>query len=301
MDRYTLVGIGLTLLGGVLWGFSGTCVQFLQQERFVSAEWLVTVRMCIAGCITVIASYMQGRGTIFDIFKNKKDTLLLIVYSLMGMALSQYTYFRAIDYAGVGIATVLQFSAPSLIILYMMVRYRKKPSVREMISLVFAFLGILMIVFHGDFSVGAQIDDKMLFWGILTATAAAIYSAQAVSILRKYGTGPVVGFSMIFGSIGTFLLWMPTESNGVWDLWTWGAFFGVIILGTVVSFNAYLEGVRRIGAVRGSILTSIEPVSAGLFGWALLGNAFAPADLIGFVLILSTVFILANDKNKSTP
>lgn len=296
MNRYTLVGIGLTLLGGILWGFSGTCVQFLQQNRGISAEWLVTVRMFLAGWITIIGAYVQGRGTIFKIFQNKSDCLLLVVYSLMGMALSQYTYFRAIDYAGVGIATVLQFSAPSLIIVYMIIRYKNLPTWRELLSVVLATLGILVIVFHGDFSAGANIDEMMLFWGLCTATAAAIYSAQAVPILRKYGTGPVVGFSMVLGSMGTFLLWNPIDSGGYWDIWTWGAFLGVIILGTVVSFNAYLEGVRRIGAVRGSILTSIEPISAGVFGWTLLGNEFHGSDYIGFAMILATVFILASDK-----
>ena len=40
-------------------------------------------------------------------------------------------------------------------------------------------------------------------------------------------------------------------------------------LGPSYPFNAYLEGVKRIGAVPGSILSSIEPISAAFFGWAL--------------------------------
>ena len=82
-------------------------------------------------------------------------------------------------------------------------------------------------------------------------------------------------------------------------MWTFGALFGIVILGTVVSFNAYLEGVRRIGAVRGSVLSSIEPISAALLGWLVLGNTFVTSDMIGFVMILSTIFILANEKKAN--
>ena len=75
-------------------------------------------------------------------------------------------------------------------------------------------------------------------------------------------------------------------------------FFNVVVLGTIISFNAYLEGVRRIGAVKGSVLSSVEPISAALLGWALLGSEFLTTDIIGFVLILSTIFILAREKSK---
>ena len=70
----------------------------------------------------------------------------------------------------------------------------------------------------------------------------------------------------------------------------------VVFLGTIVSFNAYLEGVKRIGAVPGSILSSIEPISAAFFGWALLGNQFSALGLIGMAMIIATVIIIALEK-----
>ncbi|MDY4746962.1 DMT family transporter, partial [Veillonella caviae] len=65
-----------------------------------------------------------------------------------------------------------------------------------------------------------------------------------------------------------------------------------------VSFNVYIEGVRRIGAVQGSILSSLEPISAALFGWALLGNEFTLLGILGMILILTTVFIIAYEKQR---
>ena len=55
---------------------------------------------------------------------------------------------------------------------------------------------------------------------------------------------------------------------------------------------------RRIGAVQGSILSSLEPISAALFGWALLGNEFTLLGIFGMILILTTVFIIAYEKQR---
>lgn len=87
-------------------------------------------------------------------------------------------------------------------------------------------------------------------------------------------------------------------SEAIWDGMTWVGLFTIIILGTVVSFNAYIEGVRRIGAVQGSILSSLEPISAALFGWALLGNEFTLVGIFGMICIIATVFIIAWDRHR---
>ncbi|WP_302227234.1 DMT family transporter [Veillonella magna] len=298
MDRNTLIGIALTLLGGILWGFSGICAQFIQQQRGITPEWLLVVRLLSAGIVTVLYVFFRMRGTMFRIFKSPKDTVKLLVFGILGMALCQYSYFRSIFYAGAGIATVLQYLAPAMIIIYMSVVHRVKPSWGEGISVLLATIGTALIALHGDFS-KLNINEAVLFWGLLSAVAVAIYSVQPVQILRTYGTGPVVGLAMMAGGILAYGVWPLHEVPGTWDMWTFGALFGIVILGTVVSFNAYLEGVRRIGAVRGSVLSSIEPISAALLGWLVLGNTFVTSDMIGFVMILSTIFILANEKKAN--
>ena len=203
MDRNTLIGIALTLLGGILWGFSGICAQFIQQQRGITPEWLLVVRLLLAGAITVFYVFFRMRGTMFRIFKSPKDTAKLLVFGILGMALCQYSYFRSIFYAGAGIATVLQYLAPAMIIIYMSVVHRVKPSWGEGISVLLATVGTALIALHGDFS-KLNINEAVLFWGLLSAVAVAIYSVQPVQILRTYGTGPVVGLAMMAGGIMPF-------------------------------------------------------------------------------------------------
>ena len=217
MDRQFLVGIGLTLMGGILWGLSGTSSQFLQQQRGITPEWLLVVRLLISGVVTVMAAYCQGRGKIFEVFKTPKDVVGVLVFGLLGMALCQYAYFRSIYYAGAGIATVLQYLAPIIIVVYMVVRYLKLPSPGEAISIVLATIGTAMIALQGKLSFEG-IDEKVLFWGLLSAVAVAIYSIQPVSLLRRYGTGPIVGFAMLFSGIIITPWAKPFDVPGDWDM-----------------------------------------------------------------------------------
>ena len=55
-----------------------------------------------------------------------------------------------------------------------------------------------------------------------------------------------------------------------------------------------------MGGVTGSILSSIEPISAAVLAWLLLGNQFSQWDMIGMTLIIVTIFILAWDKGRAT-
>lgn len=295
MKRYEIIGIILTLLGATLWGVSGTSVQFVGNFRHMNLEWLLTMRLITAGLLTVLYGWIRQGNAIFNVFRNWRDTLGLIVFGVFGMALCQYTYFRSIVIAGAGIATVLQYLAPSMIIIYLLVRYGKRPSTGEIISVILALAGTICLMGNNGFSFESFRSD-VLFWGLLSAVGVAVYSVSPVRLLATYGTIPIVGFGMLLSGLVAAVLFHQPHSYATWDIWTVVGCFNVVFLGTIVSFNAYLEGVKRIGAVPGSILSSIEPISAAFFGWALLGNQFNWIGILGMAMIIATVIIIALEK-----
>ena len=298
MNSYILKGMLYIIVGAVLWGFSGMCSQFVQQERNMPAEWVVAMRLTLAGAITVLAAFWQGRASIFKVFTHTQDTIRLIIFGILGMWLCQYTYFKAIAYTGAGIATVLQYVGPALIILYVSLRRMALPRFAEAISVILATIGTAIIALQGEWNLAA-LDDTLLFWGLTSAVAVGIYTVQPVPLLKKYGTAPIVGFGMLIGGVFAWIVTQPSAEGIVWDLWAHGGFWSIIIFGTVVSFNAYLEGVRRVGAVTGSILSSIEPISAAVLAWLVLGNEFSRWDMMGMALIIVTIFLLAWDKRRA--
>lgn len=295
MKRYEVIGIILTLLGATLWGVSGTSVQFVGNFRNMNLEWLLTMRLITAGLLTVLYGWIRQGNTIFNVFRNWRDTLGLIIFGVFGMALCQYTYFRSIVIAGAGIATVLQYLAPSMIIIYLLMRYGKRPSTGEIISVILALAGTICLMGNNGFSFESFRSD-VLFWGLLSAVGVAVYSVSPVRLLATYGTIPIVGFGMLLSGLVAAALFQQPHSYATWDVWTVVGCFNVVFLGTIVSFNAYLEGVKRIGAVSGSILSSIEPISAAFFGWALLGNQFNWVGILGMAMIIATVIIIALEK-----
>lgn len=295
MKRYEIIGIILTLLGATLWGVSGTSVQFIGNFRNMNLEWLLTMRLITAGLLTVLYGWIRQGNAIFNVFRNWRDTLGLVVFGVFGMALCQYTYFRSIVIAGAGIATVLQYLAPSMIIIYLLVRYGKRPSTGEIISVILALVGTICLMGNNGFSFESFRSD-VLFWGLLSAVGVAVYSVSPVRLLATYGTIPIVGFGMLLSGLVAAVLFHQPHSFATWDVWTVVGCFNVVFLGTIVSFNAYLEGVKRIGAVSGSILSSIEPISAAFFGWALLGNQFNWIGILGMAMIIATVIIIALEK-----
>ena len=295
MKRYEIIGIILTLLGATLWGVSGTSVQFVGNFRNMNLEWLLTMRLITAGLLTVLYGWIRQGNAIFNVFRNWRDTLGLVIFGVFGMALCQYTYFRSIVIAGAGIATVLQYLSPSMIIIYLLMRYGKRPSTGEIISVILALVGTICLMGNNGFSFESFRSD-VLFWGLLSAVGVAVYSVSPVRLLATYGTIPIVGFGMLLSGLVAAALFQQPHSYATWDVWTVVGCFNVVFLGTIVSFNAYLEGVKRIGAVPGSILSSIEPISAAFFGWALLGNQFNWVGILGMAMIIATVIIIALEK-----
>lgn len=298
MTRYEWIGIALTLLGATLWGVSGTSVQFIGNYRHMNLEWLITMRLTTAGLLTVLYAWFRQGNSIFDVFRNWRDTVSLFIFGVFGMALCQYTYFRSIVIAGAGIATVLQYLAPSMIIIYLLLRYGKRPTRGEVISVILALVGTICLMGNDGFSVESFRSD-VLFWGLLSAVGVAVYSVSPVRLLATYGTVPMVGWGMLISGIVAGLLFQQPHSYAEWDVWTMIGCFNVVFLGTIVSFNAYLEGVKRIGAVSGSILSSVEPISAAFFGWALLDNQFSLLGIIGMAMIIGTVIITSLEKRNS--
>ena len=297
MKSYKLIGVLLTLFGAILWGISGTSVQFLSHYKHINLEWLITMRLLTAGVLTVIYAWYQQGSSIIKVFHNRTDLLGLLTFGVLGMALCQYSYFQSIALAGVGVATVLQYLAPSMIIVYLLIRYGKRPSSGESFSVLLALVGIVCLMGKDGLSF-ESIPYAVLLWGLLSAVGVAVYSVSPVALLPRYGTLPIVGFGMILSGIVAAILFHRPYSDVVWDWETVIGCFNVVFLGSIVSFNAYLEGVKRIGAVPGAILSSVEPISAALFGWALLGNEFTLVGIFGMICIIATVFIIAWDRQR---
>ena len=295
MDRRSARGAALTILGGLLWGFSGTCGQFLLQRKGITSEFLVPVRLMSAGAILLALCLLRERGRVFDVFRH--DAAGIVVFGIFGMSMCQYTYFSAIAASNAGTATVLQYTGPVLILVYLSLRERRLPRPTEVLAIALALTGTFLLATHGRPG-SMALSVQALCWGLLSAVALAVYTVQPGRLLQTYGSAVVTAWGMIIGGAMLCVLFRPFSMQVRMDLGGLLAMAAIVLLGTVAAFSAYMEGIRCVGPKKGSLYASIEPVSAAVFSSLFMGARFTGMDVAGFACILSTIFLLAMDKRE---
>ena len=119
-----------------------------------------------------------------------------------------------------------------------------------------------------------------------------IYTIIPGGLILKYDIYQVLGFGMFFGGIAMGAVVRPWNYGVAWDAGIVGALAGVVVVGTAIAFGLYLQGVSMIGPLKGSIMGSVEPVSAVVISVFWLGTRFTLPDFLGFALILGAVFVL---------
>lgn len=296
MEKKT--GYVLTVFGAICWAFSGACGQYLFQHRGLDADWLVSVRLTMAGLLLVLYSLARWRGGAVRIFRTRRSVGALIVFAVFGMAMCQYSYFRSIELSNAATATTLQYTGPALVLLWLALREKRMPTKKELIAVVCAMGGAFLLATHGDPSQLA-LSPKALLWCVLAAVSVAVYSVQPRGLIAQYGTMPVTGFGMLIGGLGLCIIFQPWHVVGQWDAVTALGMLYIIVFGTICAFCCYLEGVRRIGAAKGSILAAVEPVASAVLSVIWLGVPLGGMDFGGIALIVAAMVLLGGDSEHT--
>lgn len=251
----------------------------------------MAVRLFFAGIILVLAGFkLHGRENL-RVFQKRRDTVHLLAFAIFGITFCQFTYFMAIQASNAGTATVLQYLSPILILAVVCMRELRLPKGLELAAIALSLLGTFVIGTHGDIH-SFHITGEALFWGLLAAVSSMIYTIIPGGLILKYDIYQVLGFGMFFGGIAMGAVVRPWNYAVAWDAGTAGALAGVVVVGTAVAFGLYLQGVSMIGPLKGSIMGSVEPVSAVIISVFWLGTRFTLPDFLGFALILGAVFVL---------
>lgn len=291
-------GAIFTLLGGTCWGFSGTCGQYLFTYKNIQSGWLTMVRMITAGIILITYLLIKKDKGIKEIWKNKKDVFYLFLFAICGLLFSQYTYLTAIFHTNAGTATVLQYLNPVMIMLLVCIITKKMPGKVEIMSIVLAISGTFLIATHGNIH-SLSISAEGLFWGLAAAVAAVCYSLIPGKIISKWGSLVVTGYAMLIGGIVFSVISGQWKRTVNFDTGTILGVLTISVIGTAFAYTLYLQGIQEIGAVKASMLASIEPVAASLISFLWLKTPFSMIDIVGFVLIMTTVFLLSKKPKNS--
>jgi len=284
-------GTLFTVIAGIAWGLSGTSGQYLMAHG-ISALVLTNIRLIIAGLLLVLLSYIKSKEQFLAFLKDKSSLFSLLLFSLFGLFLNQLAYLTAIHETNAGTATVLQYVCPVGILAYTCIKDKVAPTIAEILSMILAIGGTFLIATHGQMD-QLSMTPAGLFWGLFSALTYALYIILPIKLIQKWGSILVIGVGM---TISGFVAVPFTGIIGAslpmsFDIFL--AFVGIILIGTVFAYTAFLKGASMVGLVKSSLLASIEPISAVFFAFMIMGDIFYPIDFLGMAMILLAVTIIS--------
>lgn len=280
-----------TLIGAVSWGLSGACGQYLMNDSEVSPIYLTALRMMIAGLVLTLFACWKQPKQFREVVKSPKIMGRMLFFGIFGLMLCQLTYLFAIHSSNAGTATVLQYTCPILIVIYVSLKEKTVPTVMEFVAIFCAIIGTFVIATHGN-PFNLSLSPAGLFWGIISAFTYALYTLLPGQLIPRWGSLMVCGFGFLSGGILFYIGSASWQYSIQWQPYTLFAFFGIIGVGTILAYTLYLEGVALIGPVQGSLLASAEPISSVFFSIVLLGEVFQMIDMVGIIFILIAVYII---------
>lgn len=289
----------MVITGATLWGLSGTAAQVLFQEKQITAEWLVVVRMILAGSVLLLFAAYK-RMAIFSLWTDIKSVVNLLLFGFVGMLGVQYTYFASIATGNAATATLLQYLAPVYIVIYVMVVQKHRPSKEVTFAILLALLGTFLLITNG--STGElKVSLISVIWGILSGVALAFYTLSSAQMLKKWHSVIVVGWGMVIGGGGMCFIFPPFPLPSVhWDMETWLLILFVVVFGTLLAFLLFVESIRYLSPTESSLLSSVEPLSAVVASIAFLHVPFGLFQTIGAVCITVTVLLLSQKKERQS-
>lgn len=289
--KIKLRGMTLASLASSLWAVSGISGEILFKKFNFSSDWLVSTRTLISGILLFLIVIFIEKKSILRPLKNKIDCAGIILFGTAGMYLVQYTYFKTIELSNVSFATILQFTAPFFIFIYESIKNKKVPAVSTVILLLMTILGVIFIATKGNFS-NLSVSLEALLLGIISAIMIAFYSTYPKKLLKKYGSITVVGWGMIVGSIISNVIHPIWKIEGDINTQSIIQVMIVVILGTSIAYLIYIASLNYISSSLAGILTAFEPVLAAILSVAIFGLKFSFIEIVGFVLVFVSIFIL---------
>lgn len=288
----TIIGTFLTIAGGILWGISGVCGQFLFQNKDVTASWLVPLRLVTAGFLLLCYYLIRDKGKVFDIWKTKRNRIDIIIYGLAGMMLCQYSYFQTIEWSNAGTATVIQYLGPALIVVWVCLQTRRLPEKKEVLGVILAVTGIFLIATHGNPTTLA-LSRKALIMGLISAVSVVIYTVKPARMQAEFDTPLILAWGMLIGGTALTIAFRPWNNKVIFDCETFTALTFIILFGTMAGFSMYMTGVKMIGSVKASLYSCVEPVASMVLTAVWMKVSFTTPDLIGTAFVIATIIILA--------
>lgn len=284
----------MVLSAGLLFAVNGT-VSKLVLRAGVDAPQLTLIRAAGAFVGLLVLSLLLRPGA-RRLRVTPGQLPLLIGYGLAGFFLVPMLYFIAIARMPVGIALLLEYTAPLLVALWARFGQRQRVRPRLWAGLALSLVGLACVA---ELWGQLKLDGIGVLAGLGAAVLLAAYYVLGAHGVRNRDTLSLTTWAFAASAAAGLLLraithgtagWEPltTTSNGIPVALLCGY---VILLGSILPYLLVAAALRHLPATSVGIIGMIEPVLAATVAWLTLGasEALNTAQLTGGLLVLAGV------------
>jgi drug/metabolite transporter (DMT)-like permease len=291
----------LAVASAAAFGTSGPFVKPLLEAGWSPAS-AVAVRAGFGGLVLLIPALVALAGRFRMLLSRWR---LIVTYGIVAVVGSQVFYFAAIERLPVGVALLIEYTAPILLVLLAWARTRVSPPALTIIGAVVSIGGLVLVV--KPTGVGG-LDILGVMFALTAAFCVAGYfliSARPTGDLPPVVlicSGLFVGALalMVVGGIGlvpfTFSF-APVSLLGADGIW-WVVPMGVVVV--VATAFAYLAGIlsaAKLGSRVASFIGLLEVLFAILFAWWLLGEVPTVLQGLGGALIVAGIVLVKMERS----
>jgi drug/metabolite transporter (DMT)-like permease len=294
VDHFRL-GLIFAVASALSFGMSGPLAKTLMNAGW-SPTGAVTARMAVGALAMAVFATFVRPGWFREAVHHRKT---VIAYGLFPIAGAQLCYYNAVAHLSVGVALLLEYTAPVLVVGWLWATTRRRPTVMTLAGVGLAVAGIMLVL---DVFAGAHINAAGVAWGLAAAVCAASYfmmsdevaadgDEDSLNSVTLAAGGLVVGAATtaMLGVVGIMPLTFTTNDTvvaGVTMSWV----VPVVALGVITTAIAYTLGIQGIARLRprfASLVGLSEVMFAVLAAWLLLGEAITPTQAVGGAVVLA--------------
>jgi DME family drug/metabolite transporter len=221
-----------------------------------------------------------------------RDLLQFFLLGILGVAVSNYFYYLAIQRTNVATAIILQYTAPVWVLIYTAVRGAQRPSLRRSSAVGLAVVGCALAVGLVG-SGGFRIDGIGMMAAILAAFSFAFYNVGGHEVLARYDRWKVLLWVLVATS--TFWIFVNPPWKIVaahYDRQQWGFMLVFSLVSVLGPFSCYFAGLQHLEPTRAIVTSCLEPVFSIVITALVLGELVKPMQTVGIVLVLVAIVLI---------
>jgi drug/metabolite transporter (DMT)-like permease len=301
--RHRTAGLWLAVLSAGSFGLSGSLASGLMDAGW-SAAGAVLVRVGLAALVLAVPAWMtlDGRWSLL-----RDNAGVIVGYGVLAVGGAQLAYFNAVRHMEVGVALLIEYTAPVAVVLWLWVRHGQRPVRLTVVGATVAAVGLVLVL---DLLSGADLSATGVAWALAAMVGAATYFVLSAGdsdlhplALAAAGLWLATVVLALAGLTGAIPVDMSTATVSYGDsavpFW-----LPVLALGIVTAAIAYVSGIaasRRLGPRLASFVALLEVLSGLVFAWLLLGQLPSWVQFVGGLLVLAGVVVVKVGENATAP